>query len=68
MLELKNISYTVEGEKDIINDVSLKIEDGKFIVITGPNGSGKSTLAKIISILTNTVNLLALFAFICILF
>ena len=49
MLELKNISYTVEGEKDIINDVSLKIEDGKFIVITGPNGSGKSTLAKIIS-------------------
>ena len=49
MLELKNISYTVEGEKDIINDVSLKIEDGKFIVITGPNGSGKSKLAKIIS-------------------
>ena len=49
MLELKNISYAVEGEKDIINDVSLKIEDGKFIVITGPNGSGKSTLAKIIA-------------------
>ncbi|HCT63963.1 MAG TPA: ABC transporter ATP-binding protein [Lachnospiraceae bacterium] len=49
MLELKNISYTVEGEKDIINNVSLKVEDAKFIVITGPNGSGKSTLAKIIA-------------------
>ncbi|MCI8341794.1 MAG: ATP-binding cassette domain-containing protein [Firmicutes bacterium] len=49
MLKLKNISYTVEGEKEIINDISLNIEDGKFIVITGPNGSGKSTLAKIIS-------------------
>ena len=49
MLELRNISYTVDGEKDIINDVSLKVEDAKFIVITGPNGSGKSTLAKIIA-------------------
>lgn len=49
MLELRNISYTVEGEKDIINNVSLKVEDAKFIVITGPNGSGKSTLAKIIA-------------------
>lgn len=52
MLELKNISYTVdEGEnsKTIIRDLNLKIDDGKFIVITGPNGGGKSTLAKIIA-------------------
>ncbi len=49
MLELKNISYTVEGEKDIINNLSLVIDNSKFIVITGPNGSGKSTLAKIIA-------------------
>ena len=49
MLELKNISYTVEGEKEILTDISLKIDNLKFIVITGPNGSGKSTLAKIIA-------------------
>lgn len=51
MLELKNISFNVadeKGEKDIIKDVSLTLEDGKFLVITGPNGGGKSTLAKII--------------------
>lgn len=51
MLELKNISFNVadeKGEKDIINDVSLTVEDGKFLVITGPNGGGKSTLAKLI--------------------
>ena len=51
MLELKNISFSAEGEngvKEILKDVSLKIEDG-FVVITGPNGSGKSTLAKIIA-------------------
>ena len=51
MLELKNISFNVadeKGEKDIITDVSLTVEDGKFLVITGPNGGGKSTLAKLI--------------------
>ena len=47
MLELKNICFTRE-EKKILDDVSLKLEDDKFVVITGPNGSGKSTLAKII--------------------
>ncbi len=51
MLELKNISFSAEGEngeKQILKDVSLKIDDG-FVVITGPNGGGKSTLAKIIA-------------------
>jgi Fe-S cluster assembly ATP-binding protein len=51
MLELKNISFTVnDGTSDlnIVNDVSLVIPDGKFVVITGPNGGGKSTLARLI--------------------
>lgn len=48
MLELKNICYSADG-KSIINDISLNIDDSKFIVITGPNGGGKSTLAKIIA-------------------
>ncbi len=51
MLELKNISFNVcdeKGEKEILNDVSLTLPDGKFLVITGPNGGGKSTLAKVI--------------------
>ncbi|WP_195985825.1 ATP-binding cassette domain-containing protein [Clostridium sp. D33t1_170424_F3] len=47
MLELKNISLHVENSKDILNDVSLTVGDGKFVVITGPNGGGKSTLAKV---------------------
>ncbi len=47
MLELKNISFSRE-HKQILKNVSLKIDDKKLVVITGPNGSGKSTLAKII--------------------
>ena len=52
MLELKNITYTVETESgeslDILHDINLKI-DQRFVAITGPNGGGKSTLAKVIA-------------------
>jgi Fe-S cluster assembly ATP-binding protein len=52
MLELKNITYTVQDDNgnsvDILKDVSLKIDE-RFVAITGPNGGGKSTLAKIIA-------------------
>lgn len=52
MLELKNVSFEVpkeDGAKEIIRDISLAIEEHKFVVITGPNGGGKSTLAKLIA-------------------
>lgn len=52
MLELKNVSLNVKDEndkdKEILRDVSLTVEDDKFLAITGPNGGGKSTLAKLI--------------------
>lgn len=52
MLTLENLSFDVpdaKGEKGIIKQLSLTIEEGKFVVITGPNGGGKSTLAKLIA-------------------
>ena len=51
MLEIKDLSFAVteeDREKEIIHDLSLTIENGRFVVITGPNGSGKSTLARLI--------------------
>ena len=47
MLELKNICFK-RDDKQILDDINLKIGSNEFIAITGPNGSGKSTLAKII--------------------
>ena len=55
MLEIKDLTFSVKeskrvggGRHEIIEDMSLTIPDGKFVVVTGPNGSGKSTLAKLI--------------------
>ena len=51
MIELINVSFEVDTDnekKEILKDVSLKIDD-RFVAITGPNGGGKSTLAKIIA-------------------
>ena len=51
MLEIKNLSFRVEGESgqvDILRNISLNIEDKKFIVVTGPNGGGKTSLARTI--------------------
>lgn len=52
MLELRDVSFKVEQEtkeKGILEHVSFKLDDNKFIAVTGPNGGGKSTLAKIIA-------------------
>ena len=47
MIELKNICFT-RGNKKILDNINLKIDENKLIAITGPNGSGKSTICKII--------------------
>ena len=52
MLTLENVSFGVDvdgGQKEIIHNLNLTIDDHKFVVITGPNGGGKSTLAKLIA-------------------
>ena len=51
MLEIRDLSFAVSEEgrdKEIIHELNLTVENGKFVVITGPNGSGKSTLARLI--------------------
>jgi len=44
-LKADNISVSLSGA-DIVKDVSIYVEEGKFVGIIGPNGCGKSTLLK----------------------
>jgi ATPase subunit of ABC transporter with duplicated ATPase domains len=45
-LELEGISKSY-GDKQVLKDVSLRVERGDRVAIIGPNGIGKSTLLKI---------------------
>ena len=47
-LELKNIKKFYD-EVEVINNLSLKINDGEFCVLVGPSGCGKSTLLRMIA-------------------
>lgn len=46
MLEIRNLCFQPEGERQILKDINLTIPDGKLVCLTGPNGGGKTTLAK----------------------
>lgn len=48
ILEAKNVSYFVRGEK-IIEDINFSLQRGGFYCVIGTNGSGKTTLLKSIS-------------------
>ncbi|MCU0466363.1 MAG: ABC transporter ATP-binding protein [Anaerolineae bacterium] len=42
------------GAQQVVNDVSLEVEDGELFVLLGPSGSGKSTLLRMIAGLSST--------------
>ena len=47
-LELKNVSYTYEKSKAVLQNVSAELETGKMYAILGPSGSGKTTLLSLL--------------------
>lgn len=50
-IEFKNVNfkYYSNGEKNVLDNISFKINPGETLGIIGPTGSGKSTIAKLIS-------------------
>ena len=47
-IEFKNVSYSYNGEKNIIDNLSFKIDTDSSVALVGESGSGKSTIIKLI--------------------
>ena len=45
---LTDVHFSYDGEKDVINGVSMDIQPGQTVALVGPSGGGKSTLASLI--------------------
>jgi len=47
IIEIENLTYTYPGGKTpSIDNISLKVNKGEFVLITGPSGCGKTTLCR----------------------
>ena len=49
ILELQNLTFAFVPEKQILNDLSLSLEEQKIYALMGGNGAGKTTLFNLIT-------------------
>ena len=49
MIEINNVTKTYDNIYKAVNNVNLKIPDGKIFGLLGPNGAGKTSIIKMIT-------------------
>ena len=47
-IDIRNLTFSYDGEKNVLKDINISIEKGKTIALVGQSGSGKSTLVDLI--------------------
>ena len=48
-VELEQVHFSYNGEKDVLNGISISIPAGQTVAFVGPSGGGKTTLANLFS-------------------
>lgn len=49
MIEISNLTHYYDDKKVVLEDINLKIDDGRVMGLVGINGAGKSTLLRLIA-------------------
>lgn len=47
-LEFKNVSFSYNDSKEVLDNISLKLEKGRTLALVGPSGGGKTTICHLI--------------------
>ncbi len=47
-VSIKNVSFSYEKDKKVLNNLNIEIESGKKTAIVGPSGEGKTTLIRLL--------------------
>lgn len=47
-IEFDQVSFSYNVDREILNDISIKIPSGHKVAVVGPSGAGKSTLARLL--------------------
>nr|WP_303932819.1 ABC transporter ATP-binding protein [Treponema denticola] len=48
-VEFKNVSFSYDGKRDILKNISFKINEKEITALVGENGAGKTTLIKLLA-------------------
>ncbi|MBP3428208.1 MAG: ABC transporter ATP-binding protein [Clostridia bacterium] len=48
VIEFKNVTYAYDPTKEVLHDVSLRLEKGRKLALVGPSGGGKTTLCHLL--------------------
>jgi osmoprotectant transport system ATP-binding protein len=49
MIEFRKVRYSPDGQRDVLSNLSLKVEAGETLVLLGRSGCGKTTTLKLIN-------------------
>ena len=47
-IEFKNVSFSYDNKRDVLNKINFKIPSGSSLAIVGPTGAGKSTISRLL--------------------